>query len=77
MGNLWAFMFNTNWPRIVINKIIVEHLIFGIMKIISKHFDNLKKSGQYQERLYNKYDHVKLIAFPTVWESGVYTWEVC
>ena len=47
------------------------------MKIISKHFDNLKKAGQYQERLYNQYDHVKLIAFPNVSESGVYTWEVC
>ena len=47
------------------------------MKIISKHFDSLKKAGAYQERLYNQYDHVKLIAFPTVWESGVYTWEVC
>lgn len=47
------------------------------MKIISKHFASLKKAGAYQERLYNKYDHVKLIGFPSVWDSGIYTWEVC
>ena len=42
------------------------------MKTISKHFDSLKKVEKYQNRLYNKYDSVKLVSFPHFCESGMY-----
>lgn len=46
------------------------------MKKITKHFDTLAQAERYQNRLYDKYDHVRLIDFPRFSESGTYIWEV-
>lgn len=46
------------------------------MKVVKKHFDSMRKAEQYQERLYAKYDVVRLISFPTVFDCGTYIFEV-
>lgn len=46
------------------------------MKTIAKFFDSLKKAERYQNRLYNKYDYVRLVRWPGFEENGVYIWEV-
>lgn len=46
------------------------------MKVIKKHFESLRKAEQYQEKLYSKYDVVRLISFPTLFDCGTYIWEV-
>jgi hypothetical protein len=46
------------------------------MKYISKKFESIKKAESYQNRLYGKYNHVKLLTFPRFSESGIYVWEV-
>lgn len=46
------------------------------MKIITKNFKTLRRAAQYQERLYEKYNFVRLVTFPRFNESGAYTWEV-
>jgi hypothetical protein len=46
------------------------------MKTIVKHFDSLKKAEQYQDKLYDKYDHVRLVRWPSFSEAGDYAWEV-
>ena len=46
------------------------------MKRITKHFATLKKAEAYQNRLYNRYDHVRLVNWPRFTEEGNYEWEV-
>lgn len=46
------------------------------MKTILKHCETLKQAEQHQMRLYDKYNHVRLVKFPRFDESGIYTWEV-
>lgn len=46
------------------------------MKTISKYYKTMKQAEQYQNRLYNEYDHVRLIRFPMFTEHGTYIWEV-
>lgn len=46
------------------------------MKTISKRFATLRDAGIYQNRLYNKFNHVKLISFPFSNDAGIYVWEV-
>lgn len=46
------------------------------MKRIKKHYDSIKQAESYQSRLYNKYDHVRLVSFPLSGEAGDYIWEV-
>lgn len=43
---------------------------------IVKHFARLRQAEKYQERLYDKYDHVRLIRCPLSDEDGLYIWEV-
>lgn len=46
------------------------------MKRITKKFKTLKQAERHQNFLYNLYDHVRLIEFPSFSEEGTYTWEV-
>ena len=44
--------------------------------VIAKQIKTLKQAERYQNRLYNIYDSVKLIAWPRFSETGLYRWEV-
>ena len=46
------------------------------MKRISKEYETMAQASVYQNRLYNKYDSVKLVEFPHYTEHGTYVWEV-
>jgi hypothetical protein len=46
------------------------------MKTITKHFDTMAKAEAYQNRLYNKYETVRLIRSPMFSEAGIYEWRV-
>jgi hypothetical protein len=46
------------------------------MKTITKTYSTLKQAEQYQNRLYNKYAHVRLVRAPLFSEEGVYVWQV-
>lgn len=46
------------------------------MKYLSLKLDSLKKAQRTQNKLYNKYNHVRLISFPCFSEAGLYIWEV-
>lgn len=46
------------------------------MKTIKKYFDTLKQAEQYQNRLYGRYEQVRLVHSPIFTESGKYIWEV-
>lgn len=46
------------------------------MKTISKTFKTSKEAVSYQNRLYNKYDYVRLVKSPVFQEYGIYTWAV-
>jgi hypothetical protein len=46
------------------------------MKTIVKNFTNLKQAERYQNRLYSRFDSVRLITFPVFTDSGNYVWEV-
>ncbi len=47
------------------------------MKTIIKYCKSLKSAESYQNRLYNKYNYVKLIGFPDTYSGyGNYTWIV-
>lgn len=46
------------------------------MRTITKHFDTLAKAEAYQNRLYNKYETVRLTRSPMFSEAGTYQWEV-
>lgn len=45
-------------------------------KTITKVFSSMRQAVIYRDKLYNKYDSVKLISFPMYSEYGEYTWEV-
>ena len=42
-----------------------------------KIFANLKKAENYQQKLYNSFNCVRLVDWPRFCEAGRYTWEVC
>ncbi len=46
------------------------------MKTIRKIYQTLRQAENYQNRLYGKFDHVRLVKFPMFGESGIYVWEV-
>lgn len=46
------------------------------MKTITKTYKTLKQAESYQNRLYNKYNTVRLVSFPRFSEEGVYVWQV-
>lgn len=45
-------------------------------KTITKIFCTMEQAVNYRDKLYNKYDSVKLISCPMYSEYGEYTWEV-
>ena len=45
-------------------------------KTIEKQYDTLKQAERYQNRLYNRFDSVRLVRSPLFSESGKYVWEV-
>lgn len=46
------------------------------MTKLAKEYETMTQAGVYQNRLYNKYDSVKLVEFPHYTEHGTYVWEV-
>jgi len=46
------------------------------MKQISKRFNTLWAAEQYQDKLYEEYDHVLLLMAPMFEEAGLYIWQV-
>ena len=46
------------------------------MKTIAKHFQTIRQAERYQDRLYNRFDVVRLVRFPLFDEAGSYVWEV-
>lgn len=46
------------------------------MKAITKTFSTMKEAERFQNRLYNKYDEVRLVSFPRFSEHGQYVWRV-
>ena len=46
------------------------------MKQISKNFPTLKNAQNYMERLYSRYNYVRLSVFPRFSESGEYVFTV-
>ncbi len=46
------------------------------MTNITKHFDSLYDAEEYQNGLYDKYNHVLLVRAPLFSEAGTYVWEV-
>lgn len=46
------------------------------MKAIAKKFKTLKQAERFQNKLYDKYEQVKLVAWPGFQEEGWYTWNV-
>lgn len=47
-----------------------------MQKTIKKHFDTIKKAENYQAKLCNKYNYVRLVSFPTFSENGNYIFQV-
>jgi hypothetical protein len=46
------------------------------MKRIKKIYKTMKQAESYQNRLYNRYESVRLVSFPRFSEDGEYVWEV-
>ncbi len=46
------------------------------MKTITKTYETQKQAERYQNRLYGKYNTVRLVRWPRFTEAGKYTWEV-
>ena len=46
------------------------------MRRIIKHCKPIAAAEKIQEKLYSKYDYVKLIEFPRFEDFGIYIWEV-
>lgn len=46
------------------------------MKYVKQHFSSLKQAEKYLNKLYSKYDHVRIISCPMFTEAGSYTFEI-
>ena len=46
------------------------------MKYVRQHFNNMKQAEKYLNKLYSKYDHVRIFSCPLFAEAGVYTFEI-
>jgi hypothetical protein len=46
------------------------------MKYVKQYFNTLKQAEKYLNKLYSKYDHVRIISFPMFTEAGSYTFEI-
>lgn len=45
-------------------------------RLIYKEYKRMKSAERYINRLYNEYDHVRLVDFPKIGEKGIYVFEV-
>ena len=43
---------------------------------ICKRFNNMDEASVFQDKLYGRYDVVRLVDFPRTSDSGMYVWEV-
>ena len=43
---------------------------------IQQYCKTTKQAEAKQSKLYEAYDHVRLVSFPTLTEQGIYKWEV-
>jgi hypothetical protein len=46
------------------------------MKQVKRFFNWQQQAEKFQNRLYNKYNSVKLVGFPQIDKAGFYVWEV-
>jgi hypothetical protein len=46
------------------------------MKRVKRFFNWLQQAEKFQNRLYGKYNSVKLVGFPQIDKAGFYVWEV-
>lgn len=46
------------------------------MKTIRKFYKTIRQAENYQNRLYNRFDYVRLIKSPMFSECGEYVWQV-
>jgi hypothetical protein len=46
------------------------------VKTITKRFTKLRQAENYQNRLYFRYERVRLVRSPRFSEDGIYAWEV-
>ena len=46
------------------------------MKQIKRFFNWMRDAEKFQNRLYNKYNSVKLVRYPQFDKAGFYVWEV-
>ena len=46
------------------------------MRTVAMHFDTLASAERFQDKLYNRYDSVRLVRSPMFGEQGQYVWEV-
>jgi hypothetical protein len=46
------------------------------MKTLTKHLKTLKQAERFQNHLYGRYEHVRLVRVPRFGEAGKYVWEV-
>ena len=45
-------------------------------RLIYKEYKTMKAAEKYMNKLYSKYDHVRLVDFPKNSENGIYVFEV-
>ena len=46
------------------------------VEFISKEFKSIKEVEKFQNKLYEKYNHVKIVACPCLTNNGLYQFEV-
>ncbi len=46
------------------------------MKTVTKTLKTLRQAEKQQDKLYGKYEYVRLVKSPRFQESGVYAWQV-
>lgn len=46
------------------------------MKQVSKYFHTIRQAEKHQDKLYDKYNSVRLVSFPITSEAGTYIWKV-
>lgn len=46
------------------------------MKRVKRFFNWMQQAEKFQNRLYSKYNSVKLVGFPQIDKAGFYVWEV-
>jgi hypothetical protein len=60
----------------LIKTLVIHILKDNVMNTIRKYFKSIKQAEKYQNKLYNKYNYVRLIQSPIFTEDGLYEWHV-